>query len=170
MSVYLLHFQRPFGHAEHYLGWADRDRLQFRLGHHGGSEGANLLRHVAGAGIGWDLTRIWPDGDRTRERRIKNNGTNAKVCPVCNRGHRFVWPDGAWLQPAPTVGRPRICRCGTPATHVRPWGRGTAGLCLGHAARYAARHSGATDAEIAAGTRRPAALVTAASTTGSAAA
>lgn len=81
-TVYLLHFDRPFSHARHYLGWASPGNLHWRLSHHGGESGANLLWHVAKAGIGWELARTW-GGDRHLERRLKNRGGAARLCPVC---------------------------------------------------------------------------------------
>jgi hypothetical protein len=79
-TVYLLHFAEPFQHARHYCGWASD--LPGRLAHHAAGTGANLLRHVAKAGIGWELARTWP-GDRYLERRIKRRGGLRRVCPVC---------------------------------------------------------------------------------------
>jgi hypothetical protein len=79
-TVYLLHLDAPFGHAKHYTGWASD--LYGRLGHHGTSTGANLLWHVAKAGIGWQLARTWP-GDRHLERRLKRGGGAARRCPIC---------------------------------------------------------------------------------------
>lgn len=81
-SCYLLHFDAPFGHARHYLGWASPGNLHARLAHHGGPSGANLMWHVAKAGIGWTLVRTWP-GDRHLERRLKNRGGHARLCPEC---------------------------------------------------------------------------------------
>jgi predicted GIY-YIG superfamily endonuclease len=80
-TVYLIHLDAPFGHARHYLGWASSGNLSRRLAHHAAGAGANLLRHVAEAGIGWSLARTWP-GDRTRERQLKSRGATRR-CPVC---------------------------------------------------------------------------------------
>ena len=79
-TIYLLHFDQPFGHAKHYTGWAKQ--LERRLAHHRAGTGANLLRHVKAAGIGWTLTRTW-DGDRNLERRLKNMGGASRLCPTC---------------------------------------------------------------------------------------
>ncbi len=79
-TVYLLHFDRPYKHARHYLGWADD--LNARLAVHGTKHGARLLAVLRAEGIGWQLARTWP-GDRTRERQIKNMGSAARVCPLC---------------------------------------------------------------------------------------
>jgi hypothetical protein len=81
-TVYLLHFDRPFGHARHYLGWAGPGNLDARLAHHRAGTGGNLLRHVGRAGITWHLARTWP-GDRTLERRMKCRGSTRR-CPTCH--------------------------------------------------------------------------------------
>ena len=78
-TIYLLHFDEPFGHARHYLGWA-KD-LDARLALHGTANGSALMRAVAAAGIGWQLARTWP-GDRHRERQLKQRGHTRK-CPLC---------------------------------------------------------------------------------------
>lgn len=79
-TVYLIHFDKPFRHARHYIGWASD--LDGRLAHHRKGTGANLLKHVARAGIGWVLARTW-EGDRTMERRLKNRKNAAQLCPIC---------------------------------------------------------------------------------------
>jgi predicted GIY-YIG superfamily endonuclease len=78
-TIYLLHFDRPFGHARHYLGWT-RD-LDARLAAHGKASGSALMRAVAAAGIGWRLAATW-EGDRYRERQLKARGHTRK-CPIC---------------------------------------------------------------------------------------
>jgi hypothetical protein len=80
-TVYLLHLDEPFGHARHYLGYASPGNLYARLAHHAAGSGANLLRHVAKAGIGWQLARTW-SGSRSRERQLKARG-KGRACPVC---------------------------------------------------------------------------------------
>lgn len=80
-TVYLLHFDRPYQHARHYLGWAsDLDR---RLAHHRAGTGGNLLAVLRREGIGWSVARLWSPADRNRERQIKNQGGLAGVCPMC---------------------------------------------------------------------------------------
>lgn len=80
-TVYLLHFDQPYKHARHYLGWAAD--LQARLDCHRAGHGARLLAVLAAEGIGWQLARTWPDADRNRERRLKNMGGGARHCPLC---------------------------------------------------------------------------------------
>lgn len=83
-TIYLLHFDMPFGHAGHYLGWARH--LDSRLEHHRAGTGANLLRHARAAGVDWQLARTWA-GTRSDERRLHNGG-HRRRCPVCkSQGH-----------------------------------------------------------------------------------
>lgn len=79
-TLYLLHFDRPFGHARHYLGFSTD--LDARLAAHASGRGANLLRHVRAAGIGWTLVKTWSCKTRVDERRMHTNG-HATRCPVC---------------------------------------------------------------------------------------
>lgn len=81
-TVYLLHFDRPYKHAAHYIGWARPGRLAARLQEHADGGGARLTQVVAAAGIGWQLARTWP-GSRRRERQIKKQGGASRCCPVC---------------------------------------------------------------------------------------
>jgi predicted GIY-YIG superfamily endonuclease len=79
-TVYLLHFDRPYRHARHYVGWATN--VKRRLAEHEAGRGARLLAVVKAAGIGWQLARMWP-GSRVRERQIKRQGGHARHCPLC---------------------------------------------------------------------------------------
>jgi hypothetical protein len=88
--VYLLHFDRPYGHAGHYTGWAAN--LDARLTEHAAGRGARLLTVVKNAGIGWQLARTWP-GTRTTERALKRQGGASRRCPLCGitpRTHRSI--------------------------------------------------------------------------------
>jgi predicted GIY-YIG superfamily endonuclease len=85
-TIYLLHFDRPFGHAKHYLGWARN--LDARLAHHDAGTGANILRHALKAGITWTLVRTWEQATRTEERRLKKH-SSTRYCPTC-QGERYT--------------------------------------------------------------------------------
>ena len=76
----MLHFDRPYQHARHYVGWARN--VKRRLAEHEAGRGARLLAVVRAAGIGWQLARMWP-GSRARERQIKRQGGHARKCPLC---------------------------------------------------------------------------------------
>jgi predicted GIY-YIG superfamily endonuclease len=78
--VYLLHFERSYAHAAHYMGWTED--LNSRLARHRSGDGARLLAVIKAAGIGWTLARTWP-GTRALERRLKNRGGHARLCPIC---------------------------------------------------------------------------------------
>jgi predicted GIY-YIG superfamily endonuclease len=80
-TVYLLHFDQPYKHARHYVGWTARN-VKRRLTEHEAGRGARLLAVVREAGIGWQLARLWP-GSRERERQIKRQGGHARKCPLC---------------------------------------------------------------------------------------
>lgn len=86
-TIYLLHFDRPYKHARHYLGSA-KD-LEARLESHrtgkGGHRPARLMTVVREAGIGFVVARTW-QGSRKREKQLKPN--RARACPLCNPGLR----------------------------------------------------------------------------------
>jgi predicted GIY-YIG superfamily endonuclease len=79
-TIYLLHFDRPYQHARHYLGWTDN--LEHRLAEHTAGRGARLLAVLRTHGIGWKLARTWT-GTRSRERQLKNMGGASRRCPDC---------------------------------------------------------------------------------------
>jgi predicted GIY-YIG superfamily endonuclease len=96
--VYLIHFDRAYQHARHYIG-CTKD-LAARLAAHARGQGARLLAVVRAAGIGWRLARTWPGG-RDRERQIKRQGGASRHCPLC--GVRPRIPEA----PSPAAGLPR---------------------------------------------------------------
>lgn len=89
MALYLIHFEQPYAHAGHYLGFVDTARhsleeaLESRLAFHRAGRGSKLLRAVQEAGIAWDVVRIWEEGTRTDERRLKGR-SSTRLCPTCN--------------------------------------------------------------------------------------
>ena len=87
MTVYLLHFARPYHHARHYLGFCDRGRLDTRLDEHRRGAGARLMQVLGEAGIAWILVRTW-QGNRRLERRLKRWHGSGRLCPVCRRHGR----------------------------------------------------------------------------------
>jgi predicted GIY-YIG superfamily endonuclease len=80
MPVYLLHFERPYKHARHYLG-ATRD-LEARLSLHRCGRGARLMAVVTQAGIPWMLARTW-EGDYAQEHALKRRKNSPQLCPQC---------------------------------------------------------------------------------------
>ena len=113
--VYLLHFERPYWHARHYLGIALDGDPQRRLHAHLSGQGSPLVRAVVAAGIRVDLVLTAP-GDRALERRW-HNAHGTRVCPRC-KSQRPPRPRQSRLpfetrQPAPRCGgrRSPLWRC-----------------------------------------------------------
>ena len=80
-TTYLLHFERPYRHARHYVGWTQN--LAARLEAHARGRGARLVEVAAKAGIGFTLARTWPESTRDREDLIKHAGGARRYCPEC---------------------------------------------------------------------------------------
>jgi hypothetical protein len=79
--IYLLHFDRSYKHARHYLGWTSN--LEQRLERHRAGRGSPLIAAAVADGIEFRLAATWA-GDRHEERplhRYKNSG--ARLCPIC---------------------------------------------------------------------------------------
>lgn len=89
--VYLIHFDRPLHHARHYLGYCNGESLEQRIERHRRGDGSRLMRAVVAAGIGFEVVRVWEEGDRALERRLKNRKKSSKLCPVC-RGKAVTHP------------------------------------------------------------------------------
>jgi hypothetical protein len=109
MTVYLLHFDRPYvpypgapphACAGHYTGFvrgSGQRELDRRLAEHGTEHGAKLMLAVAEAGIGWRVARTWPGG-WARERQLKAQGGASRRCPECG-----ITPRSASGTPPPSV-------------------------------------------------------------------
>ena len=84
MCCYLLHLDRPLSDrhtCQHYLGWAAD--LEARIAAHLAGRGARLTQVALERGISFTVVRVWPAGDRTLERALKNRKAGPKLCPVC---------------------------------------------------------------------------------------
>jgi len=79
-TVYLLHFERPLHHAQHYIGYAED--LEARLARHRSGNGARLVEVFTVAGIDFTVARTW-EGDRDLERRLKRRKNARRLCPIC---------------------------------------------------------------------------------------
>lgn len=82
-TVYVIHFNKPYRHALHYVGWASDGRLFERLREHARGDGARLMQVITEAGIGWSLARIYPGVPRMNERARKVTGAASRFCPLC---------------------------------------------------------------------------------------
>jgi hypothetical protein len=92
MAVYLIHFNRRYRHARHYMGFCETDDISARMERHRSGNGARLMAAVFGAGIAVRIARLWRGrkADRTFERKLKNCYRLADLCPLCSgpRAHR----------------------------------------------------------------------------------
>lgn len=84
--IYIIHFDRPYVHARHYVGWAKH--VGRRMQQHESGKGARLLEVCNQAGIKYEVVFTIP-GTRSDERRIKRTKEIALVCPLC-RPHRLA--------------------------------------------------------------------------------
>lgn len=80
--VYLIHFERKYKHAGHYLGFCSKS-VTARMKRHLAGRGARLLQVIQENGIEWELVRTWKGG-RDFERKLKKGKRSPKLCPVCN--------------------------------------------------------------------------------------
>ena len=78
--IYLLHYDRPLHHAQHYLGFTDD--LDARTARHLNGFGGRLPPVFSELGISFRIARTW-DGDRKLERKLKNRKNGRKLCPIC---------------------------------------------------------------------------------------
>lgn len=86
-DVYLLHFDPPYKHACHYLGFAEPGNVVKRVREHRTGKGARLCAVAIKAGVRLVWVKIWHDKNRKWERRMKKRafGSIFDVCPVCRR-------------------------------------------------------------------------------------
>ncbi len=97
-TVYLLHFETPYKHARHYMGFAYN--VERRIEEHRNGNGARLMQAVVGAGIDFVIARTWEgcteaDEARLKDRRerkpspamrktsSKRGKGGSRFCPIC---------------------------------------------------------------------------------------
>jgi predicted GIY-YIG superfamily endonuclease len=89
--VYLLCFNSKLKHAKHYIGYTKTpDGLEPRMEKHRKGTGSKLMAAVAKAGIDFVVTRMWPNGDQTFERMLKNKKNSKYLCPNCTPNIKAV--------------------------------------------------------------------------------
>jgi predicted GIY-YIG superfamily endonuclease len=80
--LYLLHFDPPYRHARHYLGYTEDLVTRFAL--HLKGRGSPLVKAAVQNKSRITLVRIWA-GDGNAEQEIKRVvGSRGRLCPVCN--------------------------------------------------------------------------------------
>lgn len=87
MDLYIIHFSKPFKHAQHYIGIAEDAEKRFKR--HLAGNGARLIRAAVQANIGIEFTKhiiSTHDGysvAKAEEKRIKSHKNHKKRCPEC---------------------------------------------------------------------------------------
>ncbi len=82
MCVYLICYgQTKYKHASHYLGFTDN--LATRIYCHEHGNGARLMEVVNRNDVPWVVARVWLNGDRELERKLKRQHNGPRLCPIC---------------------------------------------------------------------------------------
>ena len=81
-TVYVLHFDPPYKHARHYIGWTEGDDITARLQVHLRGRGSPLVRAAVAAGVQVQLAATYP-GTRYLERRLKRWHKTGQFCAIC---------------------------------------------------------------------------------------
>ena len=79
-QVYLIHFDRPFRHAKHYLGFTSIG-VRNRFNRHLNGDASSLTKAAIQDGVKLVVVRVW-NGSRTDERRLKGH-SSTRYCPFC---------------------------------------------------------------------------------------
>jgi len=83
-AIYILHFDRPYKHARHYVGFTPGDP-QRRLEKHISGEGSPLIKAALAAGISVQLAEIRYGQTRDDERKIKRGKNTPRICRICKQ-------------------------------------------------------------------------------------
>src|SRR6185437_732275 len=85
--IYIIHFDSPYYHARHYIGFCAEGNLEQRLAQHRAGCGSRLMLAVELAGTDWTLALTHPS-DRNFERRLKRSHNTPRFCPLCRNPSR----------------------------------------------------------------------------------
>lgn len=88
VDVYLIHFDMPYRHAQHYIGVTTEGRIDERFAEHVAGRGAHLTDIVRRAGITMRIARTWLGVPRFTEVKLKKRGSAKRICPIC-KGEGF---------------------------------------------------------------------------------
>lgn len=84
--MYLLHFDRPYHHARHYVGFTTN--LDQRVERHRAGRGSPLVQAASEAGIAFKVVRVWYNVTAQFERRV-HHMQKKLLCPVCTGGSQI---------------------------------------------------------------------------------
>lgn len=85
MIVYIIHFSKKLGHAQHYIGTTKVYKK--RMAAHRANRGASILKACNERGIKWRVVDK-QIGSRKLERKLKSRKDTASLCPVCKHKRR----------------------------------------------------------------------------------
>lgn len=84
-TIYLLHFDPPYRHAKHYLGWTNREQVRYKA--HLNGKGSRLVAAAVAAGS--QITVVWTrPGTRRDEAALKRGHDSVRLCPICGPERR----------------------------------------------------------------------------------
>lgn len=86
-TIYLLHFDKPYKHAKHYIGWTTDLNTRIAVHESGKGDCGRLIAVIKAAGIGFQLARVWTEATRDFERILKNRKCAPRLCPICQRNN-----------------------------------------------------------------------------------
>jgi predicted GIY-YIG superfamily endonuclease len=85
--VYILHFDKPYKHAAHYIGYAIKDWEARIDEHRRGISRVRIMEVIKAAGIGFEVAKVFKRVPKTFERKLKNRHGASKICPICKKNN-----------------------------------------------------------------------------------
>lgn len=85
MTVYVLHFDPPYQHARHYIGYTPDPTHTRRVREHMemGTKGSPLVRAALQAGCEVVVAAVYPGAGRDYEAWLKARRDTRRWCPTC---------------------------------------------------------------------------------------
>jgi hypothetical protein len=110
MYVYLLHFDKKIGHALHYMGSCEQDRLDKRMREHQTGNGASITKRAVEQGAGFVLAGLWVVADRAEEKKMKRRGHFKETCLECVRSEHApdLFRNVLYFPPLPFPGQSQV--------------------------------------------------------------
>lgn len=99
MTVYVLHFEPPYRHAAHYIGYTPDETAARRFGEHLRGVGSPLVKAALKAGSRVVLAHEYPAAGRDFERSLKARRDTKLWCGCCGV-HRRPHPSPARITEA----------------------------------------------------------------------
>ena len=88
-TLYLLHIEPAYKHAQHYLGVTRNGRSvyeRWQEHHAANGAGAKLTQAARKAGCELVIARVWHNAEFGKERKLKGRSLKP-LCPICNKEH-----------------------------------------------------------------------------------